>query len=84
MMASHNPDIAVAKTDTHDRVENIESQPEKNDFSGKMLNADAKLATEAEHSMPLWQGIKTYRKAVFWSVLVSTSIIMEGYDTTRK
>lgn len=51
-------------------------------FQGKELNEDARMATAAEHSMTLWQALKTYRKAAFWSVLVSTSIIMEGYDTT--
>lgn len=30
--------------------------------------------------MSLWQGIKLYPKAVGWSVLISTLIVMEGYD----
>jgi MFS transporter, SP family, general alpha glucoside:H+ symporter len=45
----------------------------------KMIN-DARLATEKEHSMSLWQGLKLYPKAVGWSVLISTCIAMEGYD----
>ncbi|CZS92793.1 probable alpha-glucoside transport protein [Rhynchosporium agropyri] len=49
---------------------------------GKHLDDSAKAATATEHNTTVWQGIKTYRKAVFWSVLVSASIIMEGYDTT--
>lgn len=48
----------------------------------KTLNEDTRTATAAEHSLGLWQAIKTYKKAVFWSVMVSTSIVMEGYDTT--
>lgn len=60
--------------------EELEKQPEQ--FAGKMLNEDAKLATEAEHQLGLWDGLKTYRKAAFWSILVSSSIIMEGYDVT--
>jgi MFS transporter, SP family, general alpha glucoside:H+ symporter len=48
----------------------------------KGLNEDARTATAAEHSLGLWQAIKTYKKAVFWSAMVSTSIVMEGYDTT--
>ncbi|KAF2183967.1 maltose permease MAL61 [Zopfia rhizophila CBS 207.26] len=41
---------------------------------------NAKAATDKEHKMTLWQGIKLYPKAVGWSVLISTCIAMEGYD----
>jgi SP family general alpha glucoside:H+ symporter-like MFS transporter len=41
---------------------------------------NAKNATDAEHNMTLWQGIKLYPKAVGWSILISTCIVMEGYD----
>ena len=41
---------------------------------------NAKNASEVEHKMSLWQGIKLYPKAVGWSVLISTCIAMEGYD----
>jgi hypothetical protein len=40
---------------------------------------EAKEATAQEHQMSLWQGIKLYPKAIGWSVLLSTAIIMEGY-----
>lgn len=39
---------------------------------------EAKLATEAEHAQTLWQGLSENRKAVFWSVMISMAIIMEG------
>ncbi|RYP35429.1 hypothetical protein DL767_003836 [Monosporascus sp. MG133] len=41
---------------------------------------NAKLASEKEHKMTLMQGVKLYPKAIAWSVLISTCIIMEGYD----
>ncbi|KAH0832738.1 hypothetical protein AYO21_00357 [Fonsecaea monophora] len=41
---------------------------------------NAQRATEKEHKMTLWQGIKLYPKAVGWSILISTCIAMEGYD----
>ena len=41
---------------------------------------NARLATEKEHNMTLWQGIKLYPKAIGWSLLISTCIAMEGYD----
>jgi hypothetical protein len=48
--------------------------------AAQKMNNDARLATEKEHNMTLWQGIKLYPKAVGWSVLISTCIAMEGYD----
>ncbi|CRG92110.1 Maltose permease MAL31 [Talaromyces islandicus] len=44
------------------------------------LVENAKAATEKEHKMSLLQGIRLYPKAVFWSMLISTCIVMEGYD----
>jgi len=58
--------------------------PEKDELahtkSNNLTIANAKLATEKEHNMTLLQGIKLYPKAVFWSILISTCIAMEGYD----
>ena len=45
-----------------------------------MLAADASQAARAEHQMSLWQAIKTYPNAIGWSMLVSSTVIMEGYD----
>ncbi|KAI1084674.1 sugar transporter-like protein [Whalleya microplaca] len=42
---------------------------------------EAKKATDDEHAQTLVQGLQENRKAVFWSILISMSIIMEGYDT---
>ncbi|POY71040.1 hypothetical protein BMF94_5966 [Rhodotorula taiwanensis] len=44
------------------------------------LVADARAATEAEHKLTLIQGLKRYPKAVLWSLLISTCIIMTGFD----
>ncbi|KAK3373180.1 general substrate transporter [Lasiosphaeria ovina] len=40
----------------------------------------AKHATQREQSMTLMQGVRLYPKAIAWSVLISTCIVMEGYD----
>ncbi|QIW98069.1 hypothetical protein AMS68_003587 [Peltaster fructicola] len=61
----------------------IHSAPDDNVQPGESLKATiagAKAATDNEHSMTLWQGIRLYPKAVAWSVLISTCIAMEGYD----
>lgn len=44
------------------------------------LAEDAQMATIKEHEMSLWQGLKLYPKAVAWSIVLSTAIVMEGYD----
>uniref|UniRef100_A0A060SY56 ARAD1A09746p n=1 Tax=Blastobotrys adeninivorans TaxID=409370 RepID=A0A060SY56_BLAAD len=41
---------------------------------------DTKVQIEAEHQLGLFQGIKEYRKAVFWSFIVSMCVVMDGYD----
>ncbi|KAL1890874.1 hypothetical protein Sste5346_008015 [Sporothrix stenoceras] len=40
----------------------------------------AKSAAEKEHKMTLMEGIRLYPKAIAWSMLISTCIVMEGYD----
>jgi SP family general alpha glucoside:H+ symporter-like MFS transporter len=42
---------------------------------------EAKQATDEEHAQTLFQALRDNRKAVAWSVLISASIVMEGYDT---
>lgn len=54
-------------------------RPNSTSSMSKMVE-DAKAATDKEQSMTLLQGIRTYPKAVAWSVLISTCIAMEGYD----
>jgi SP family general alpha glucoside:H+ symporter-like MFS transporter len=44
------------------------------------LSTEARNATEKEHNMSFMQAIKLYPKAVAWSILLSTAIVMEGYD----
>lgn len=48
--------------------------------SMKQTILNAKAASDKEHQMSLWQGIRLYPKAIGWSVLISTCIAMEGYD----
>lgn len=46
------------------------------------LTEDAKQATTKEHQLTFLEAIKTQWKAAFWSVIVSMSIVMVGYDTS--
>lgn len=45
-----------------------------------ILSSEAKVGTEAEHNMSIREAIRRYPKAVAWSILFSTAIILEGYD----
>lgn len=43
--------------------------------------AEAHDATQQEHEMGLFEALSLYPKGVFWSIVMSTAVIMEGYDT---
>lgn len=43
-------------------------------------NEEARHAAADEKSMSVIQAIKLYPKAVGWSVVLSSALIMEGYD----
>lgn len=45
-----------------------------------VYEANAKTANTKEHEMTFKQAIKLYRKAIVWSALLSTALVMEGYD----
>jgi SP family general alpha glucoside:H+ symporter-like MFS transporter len=46
------------------------------------LSAAARAATAAEQKMTFFGACRLYPKAIAWSILLSSTIIMEGYDTT--
>lgn len=40
----------------------------------------AQASDAADRQLTIPQALKKYKKAVFWSCLLSTALIMEGYD----
>lgn len=58
-----------------------ESSDGEVDIKGDQAWSDARAANEDEHNLTILQALKQYRWAVMWSLVVSMSIIMEGYDT---
>lgn len=48
--------------------------------TGSLVIRQAKAATDKEHSMTLMEGVRTYPKAIGWSMLISTCIAMEAFD----
>lgn len=43
--------------------------------------AEARAANIAEHEQTFLHALSTNKKAVFWSLVISMAIVMEGYDT---
>lgn len=57
------------KESNEERPEHIDEKgPEPIHKHVKALNEEATLATDAEHSMTLIHGLKTYKKAAMWSI----------------
>lgn len=46
-----------------------------------VINMEARTATSKEHNLTVRQGFKAYPSAIMWSILLSSAVIMEGYDT---
>ncbi|KAF5004852.1 hypothetical protein FDECE_8668 [Fusarium decemcellulare] len=44
------------------------------------LAHEAAAAIEAEHNLGLFKSLRLYRKACFWSIFLSTCVVMEGFD----
>ena len=69
IVASENPAVGAEEQD------NVVREKTHNEIFDH-----AKSATAKEQKMSLLQGVRLYPKAVFWSMLISTCICMEGYD----
>lgn len=48
---------------------------------GLELSTIAEDAENAEKNMTLWEGLRIYPRAIMWSLLISVTLIMEGYST---
>ncbi|RSL97534.1 hypothetical protein CEP52_010876, partial [Fusarium oligoseptatum] len=63
-----------------DKVTRVSQDDHPHDYHDTKDLAIAKQAAEEEHRLTFVEAIRRYPLAVMWSVLLSTSIIMEGYD----
>lgn len=48
----------------------------------RRLSIEARAATKREHKMTFLSACRQYPKAIAWSVLLTLTIVMEGYDLT--
>ena len=44
------------------------------------LVAQARAADEADQRLTVREAVKHYKTVTFWAIILSTSLIMEGYD----
>lgn len=71
-----------------DRVEkeittNVEvagDRDRQDESTHKIAISKAQAATDKEHKMTLLEGIRTYPKAIAWSMVISLCIVMEAFD----
>jgi MFS transporter, SP family, general alpha glucoside:H+ symporter len=49
---------------------------------GGQITQDVKAGVEAEHKMTFIQGARLYPKAIIWSMLISATIVMEGFSAS--
>ena len=53
---------------------------EDSNVDAKANLQDAQDGDASDRSLTLKEALKKYKKAVTWAVILSTSLIMEGYD----
>jgi len=46
----------------------------------QQLIRKADESNAADRSLGVFEALKKYKKAVFWAMILSTALIMEGYD----
>jgi hypothetical protein len=73
--AAATEDVGVAQNPEH-------ATTDDHDVSKTHRNVvdNARLASGKEQTMTLMQGLRLYPKAIAFSVIISTCIVMEGYD----
>lgn len=78
------PDITSYQSDKLSKGNSNESMDaEMQDYLAKFLDIsnNAKENDHQEKTMTLKEGLKTFPRAAMWSIVLSSAIIMEGYDT---
>jgi SP family general alpha glucoside:H+ symporter-like MFS transporter len=79
-----DPPAVTEEKAPNEKVEGAQVEAVTSHVEGVEINLKddilAKQAAIDEHALTLWSALQKYPKAVMWSILVSTAIIMEGYD----
>lgn len=70
MSSDHNIKEAV-----RDECEHVDAERQTD-----KIHSMARQAAKEEHQLGFWGTMRRYPKAAMWSILVSRSIVMEGYN----
>ncbi|KAK5942245.1 hypothetical protein PMZ80_004808 [Knufia obscura] len=62
-----------------EKVSVVDHSEQSDITKGNGLTEEAKHGLDAEHQMTLGKALKLYPKAIAWSLLLSSTLIMEGY-----
>lgn len=81
MSSEKDVDVHPVEDVAAEPVHDVTMNKEANNVNSRIING-ARAAAEKERNMTLMQGLRLYPKAIAWSVLISTCIVMEGYDIT--
>lgn len=60
----------------HSQLEAVTSPNEK--LGETQIIEQAKEATETQHTLSVMECVKNYPMAIFWSIMVSMCVVMEG------
>ena len=78
-----NPEKTIAVDSITKKTTDDSSLNSVDDYVARFLDMsnEARDNDHKEKVMPLREGLKTFPKAVMWSIILSTALVMEGYDT---
>lgn len=77
-----NNSVSAATPGTLTHTDRHFSSVAENNPDFNALSSEAEDHAQKEADITLWQGLKTYPQAAAWSVLLASTIVMEGYDTS--
>ncbi|RDW61387.1 putative alpha-glucoside transport protein-3 [Coleophoma crateriformis] len=72
--------ISPVSSQTKEIPKELEYSSVNEKLQGAQLNVLAQHGDEMDHHLGAWAAVKAYPWAVFWSVMVSMTVIMEGFD----
>lgn len=75
-------DIQSPKDVSTGGIQDVDGEGVEFSQDQRLVIESARAAAAKEQSMTLLQGIKLYPKAIAWSIIISTCIVMEGYDVS--
>jgi SP family general alpha glucoside:H+ symporter-like MFS transporter len=74
-------DDNVSEKSDDDALSHLEDIETDEKINHSRLDLVMRDGTDPERDLPPFEAIKAYPMAIFWAVLVSMTVIMEGYDT---